>query len=52
LLCQRTVAGLLEGSPHYPTATRIAFEYLKQSETKENQAWIEHHLTAQGNATE
>jgi adenylate cyclase len=52
LLFQRTVAGLLEGSSHEPTATRIAFEYLKQSETKENQAWIEHHLNAQGKATE
>lgn len=52
LLFQRTVSGLLEGSASYPTATRIALEYLKQSETKENQAWIEHHLTVQGKATE
>jgi adenylate cyclase len=51
LLFQRTVSGLLEGAPHYPTATRIAFEYLKQSETKENQTWIEHHTNTQGNAT-
>lgn len=41
---QRTLALLLDAQRDYPTAGRIAIEYLKQSETKEHQAEIERQL--------
>ncbi len=40
LLFRRTLALLLEMRQDYPTSGRIAIEYLKQSETKENQKFI------------
>lgn len=44
LLFHRTFVNLLQVSAEQPTAGRIALEYLKQSETRENQAFIENHL--------
>ncbi|GFE69530.1 CHASE2 domain-containing protein [Chroococcus sp. FPU101] len=44
LLFDRTFAYLLIVSSNNPTAGRISIEYLKQSETKENQALIENTL--------
>ena len=41
---RRTLALLLEAQRDHPTAGRIAIEYLKQSETKEHQTWIEQGL--------
>lgn len=41
---QRTLALLLEARQDYPTAGRIAIEYLKQSETKEHQTEIDRQL--------
>lgn len=41
---QRTLTLLLEARQDYPTAGRIAIEYLKQSETKEHQTEIERQL--------
>jgi CHASE2 domain-containing sensor protein len=41
---QRTLALLLDARQDYPTAGRIAIEYLKQSETKEHQAAIDRQL--------
>ncbi|GAB4230163.1 MAG: hypothetical protein Kow00121_59020 [Elainellaceae cyanobacterium] len=41
---QRTLALLLEARRDYPTAGRIAIEYLKQSETKDHQAEIDRQL--------
>jgi CHASE2 domain-containing sensor protein len=41
---QHTLTLLLEAQKDYPTAGRIAIEYLKQSETKENQAAIDQQL--------
>ena len=41
LLFQRTLTLLLEARENYPTAGSIALEYLKQSETKENQGLID-----------
>ncbi|MBD2096013.1 CHASE2 domain-containing protein [Trichocoleus sp. FACHB-591] len=41
---RRTFDLLLEARQDYPTAGRIAIEYLKQSETKEHQAEIERQL--------
>lgn len=41
---QRTLTLLLEARQDYPTAGRIAIEYLKQSETKEHQAVIDRQL--------
>lgn len=41
---QRTLALLLDARRAYPTAGRIAIEYLKQSETKEHQAAIDRQL--------
>ncbi|NJN89739.1 MAG: CHASE2 domain-containing protein [Leptolyngbyaceae cyanobacterium SL_5_14] len=41
---QRTLTLLLEAQKDYPTAGRIAIEYLKQSEAKENQVEIERQL--------
>lgn len=40
LIFRRTLALLLEIRQDYPTSGRIAIEYLKQSETKENQRFI------------
>ena len=45
LVFRRTLALLLEIRQDYPTSGRIALEYLKQSETKENQGFIEQKLT-------
>ena len=44
LLFQRTFTLLLEAQKNYPVAGRIALEYLKQSETKENQRLIDRAL--------
>lgn len=44
LLVCRTLVYLLKVCSDYPTAGRIAIEYLKRSETKENQALIEDQL--------
>ena len=44
LLFQRTLTLLLEAQKNYPVAGRIALEYLKQSEAKENQRLIERVL--------
>jgi CHASE2 domain-containing sensor protein len=41
---QRTLALLLAARQDYPTAARLAIEYLKQSETKEHQAAIDRQL--------
>ncbi|HBL60709.1 MAG TPA: molecular chaperone TorD, partial [Cyanobacteria bacterium UBA8803] len=41
---RRTLAFLLEVCQDYPTAGRIAIEYLKQSESKENQTFIDRQL--------
>jgi CHASE2 domain-containing sensor protein len=41
---QRTLAYLLQVQKEHPTAGRIAIAYLKQSETKENQAAIDRHM--------
>lgn len=41
---QHTLTFLLQAQRDYPTAGRIAIEYLKQSETKENQAAIDQQL--------
>ncbi|GAP94793.1 CHASE2 domain-containing protein [Leptolyngbya sp. NIES-2104] len=41
---QHTLILLLQAKQDYPTAGRIAIEYLKQSETKENQTAIEQQL--------
>ncbi|MBE9012017.1 CHASE2 domain-containing protein [Pseudanabaenaceae cyanobacterium LEGE 13415] len=41
---QYTLAFLLQARRDYPTAGRIAIEYLKQSETKENQTAIDQQL--------
>ncbi len=41
---RRTLALLLEVWQNYPALGRIAIEYLKQSETKENKAFIERQL--------
>ena len=46
LLFHRTLSLVLEVCQDYPTSGRIALEYLKQSETKENQAWIKDQLLA------
>lgn len=40
----RTLVLLLEAQQTYPTAGRIAIEYLKQSETRENQVEIDRQL--------
>jgi hypothetical protein len=52
ILFQQTLAGLLNTYSNYPVPTRIALEYLKQSESKENQTVIEQQLRTQGNVTE
>lgn len=44
---QHTLTLLLRARQDYPTAGRIAIEYLKQSETKENQTAIEKQLKEQ-----
>ncbi|MBD1847050.1 CHASE2 domain-containing protein [Cyanobacteria bacterium FACHB-63] len=44
---QQTLTLLLRARQDYPTAGRIAIEYLKQSETKENQAAIDQQLKEQ-----
>ena len=44
LLFHRTLALVLEICQDHPTSGPIALEYLKQSETTENQALIEEHL--------
>jgi CHASE2 domain-containing sensor protein len=44
LILRHTLFLLLKICQDYPTSGRIALEYLKQSETKENQAWIEEQL--------
>ena len=44
LLFQLTLARLLAVQQDYPTVGRIAIEYLKQSETRENQVFIERQL--------
>ncbi|AFY66183.1 CHASE2 domain-containing protein [Geitlerinema sp. PCC 7407] len=41
---QRTFALLVETQKNYPEAGRIAIEYLRQSETRENQSIIDLHL--------
>lgn len=41
---RHTLALLLEACRDHPTAGRIAIEYLKQSESQENQAFIEQQL--------
>ena len=41
---QRTFALLVEIQKSYPEAGRIAIEYLRQSETRENQSIIDLHL--------
>ncbi len=51
LLFRRTLNGLLDVSRDYPTAGRIAIEYFKQSETKENQALIERQLLEEKSLT-
>lgn len=43
-LLHHTLGALLEILPDYPTSGRIAIEYLKQSESQENQALIERRL--------
>ncbi|PSF39003.1 molecular chaperone TorD [Aphanothece hegewaldii CCALA 016] len=48
LLFSRTLVYLLKTCSNYPTAGRIAIEYLKQSETKEHQALIESQLRTKG----
>jgi adenylate cyclase len=49
LLFECTLAKLLADKNDYPVATRIALEYLKQSENQDHQAEIERHLS-QGDA--
>lgn len=49
LRSRRTLALLLEVCQDYPTAGRIAIEYLKQSESQENQAFIEQQLGKSSN---
>jgi adenylate cyclase len=44
LLCHLTLSKLLAVQQEYPTVGRIAIEYLKQSETKENQVFMERQL--------
>jgi CHASE2 domain-containing sensor protein len=44
LLFQLTLARLLAVQQDYPTVGRIAIEYLKQSETRENQVFMERQL--------
>jgi hypothetical protein len=44
LLFHCTLAKLLAVRQDCPTAARIAIEYLKQSETKENQGFIDRKL--------
>ncbi|MCU0552093.1 MAG: CHASE2 domain-containing protein [Leptolyngbya sp. Prado105] len=44
---QQTLVFLLQARQDYPTAGRIAIEYLKQSETKENQSAIDQQLIEQ-----
>jgi adenylate cyclase len=44
LRCQYTLTLLLKARQDYPTAGQIAIEYLKQSETKNNQAFIDRQL--------
>ncbi len=41
LLLERTLGWLLNFRQNYPTAGRIAIEYLNQSESRENQAFIQ-----------
>ncbi len=44
LIFQLTLSKLLSVQKDYPTVGRIALEYLKQSETKENQVFMEQQL--------
>jgi uncharacterized protein YqgC (DUF456 family) len=44
LLFHLTLVKLLAVQQDYPTVGRIAIEYLKQSETRENQGFIETYI--------
>jgi hypothetical protein len=44
LLLERTLDWLMDLGQDFPTAERIAIEYLKQSESKENQFLIQKKL--------